>query len=285
MKNTQQLLCLMLLTSLPLWAHGWPAAVNWSADNEGDTTQKHTVGTYDRCDTPMSNYSDGQGGGAPQQNCHRYNLIWGFSGVLSGLDITLERQIDWNPNVTFDSETDSRLPTIKELIRLFTYNGSQGILDPIIKNWLDNGCRDTTGAVTPCSDVKITLQDRYAELAYNEVKEGYLISSSYRDIDGVNGNEASQIFGIRIKDGKVVVFEAGYKDNSEKNNVFDNYENRRNGMLALCPGLLTNTNGEITGECDYHLTEGDKEVDKRDVANYAVVPVYALLVKTTPLVQ
>jgi hypothetical protein len=251
------------------------------ADNEGDMTEKHTVNGYDRCDTPISHYTNMDEETTPQQNCHRYNLIWGFHGEIVTGAIILERQIDWNPSVTNLIETDNRLPTIKELIRLFTYSGSQGILDPIIKNWLDNGCRDTTGAVTPCSEVGITLQDRDRNAApkYTETKDGYLISSSYRDIDGVNSNSGSQIFGIRIKDGKVVVFEAG-----DKGGVFSEYRNRDH-MLALCPGLLTNAGGDITGGCDYRVTQDTNDYESTDAANYAVVPVYALLVKTTPLVQ
>jgi hypothetical protein len=211
-------------------------------------------------------------------------LIWGFHGEIVTGAITLERQIDWNPSVTNLTEPDNRLPTIKELIRLFTYSGSQGILDPIIKNWLDNGCRYVSAPSTPkpCNEVEITLQDRNrsgARGAYTETKEGYLISSSYRDIDGVNSNSGSQIFGIRIKDGKVVVFEAG-----DKGGVFSEYRNRDH-MLALCPGLLTNAGGDITGGCDYRVTQDTNDYESTDAANYAVVPVYALLVKTTQLVQ
>ena len=276
---------IFLILVLPLvsqLSQAWPVALDWSADNNGDQSDKHTVDVYSRCDTPMSEYEDNKGVIAPPDYCHRWNLIWGFVGNINAgqsYKVTLDPQVDWNPEVV----TDFRLPTIKELIRLFDYSGLGGITDSVIAHWLDKGCRDTTVTTTEggddesCDVVGITLKDSAAS-PLNASKDGYLISSTYRNIDGVDDNRFAHFFGIRIKDGKVVVFEAG-----GKGDVFSEYSNKL-GMLALCPGLLKDGD-DITGGCDYRVDGIDDASAKKHAADYAVVPVYALLVREEPLVQ
>ena len=277
----KKLFLILVLSFVSQLAQAWPAALDWSADNNGDQSDKHIVDVYSRCNTPMSEY-EGVGGIVPPDYCHRWNLIWGFDGTIDAADsykVTLTPQVDWNPEVV----TDFRLPTIKELIRLFDYSGSQGITDSVIAHWLSNGCRDLSDDAltsvgddgTSCDQVGIALKDNSAA-KYNALKDGYIISSTYRDIDGVDGNSFAHFFGIRIKDGKVVLFEAG-----AKGTVFNEYINKDN-MLALCPGLLKDGTGKITGGCDYRV---DDAVSVKHAADYAVVPVYALLVREEPLVQ
>ncbi len=285
MTISSKLALLIIVSCVPLLSHAWPAAVDWEADNNGAEAVRHTVAGYDRCDTVIDLYTDKEGDIVAPINCHRWNLIWGFDGDSQGsgpVVVTLTPQVDWVPNVT---ATDYRLPTIKELIRLYSYAGSKGITDPVIAHWLAKGCRDTIVTATvggddeSCDQVGITLKDNVAAKRYNQIKDGYLISSTYRDIDGVDDNGFAHFFGIRIKDGKVVVFEAG-----GKGPVFSEYVNKA-GMLALCPGLLKDGSGKITGACDYKVDGKDDATAKKHAADYAVVPIYALLVKEAPLVQ
>ncbi len=194
-------LLLLALAWLPI-ANAWLAPVNFSEDNDGVGVDKHTVTAtnsgvnYDRCDTPLINYT------FPEENptkCHRWNLVW------TPVDGT---QSDWQPEVDGGGY---RLPTIKELVRLFDYTSGDGLAtNPIIYSWM-TGISETD----------------------------WLISSSYRDIDGDydqhNGQTGRlQIFAINISTGEVKTFEPGKKSGADG--------------LDLCTGLDSN------GNCTLDLT-------------------------------
>jgi hypothetical protein len=87
-------------------------------------------------------------------------------------------ETEWKPNAS--SSATYRLPTIKELVRLFDYSGGTG-LEGIIANW-----------VTPADT-------------------DWLISSSYRDIDthydGNDTTELLQVFALNSATGEVRAFQ------------------------------------------------------------------------------
>lgn len=165
------------------FTQAWVAPVDFTADNEGIDVDKNTVTAtsgddYDRCDTATNIYTD-TGGEAPDF-CHRWNLVW---------EPITDDQNDWTPEA---GEAGYRLPTIKELVRLFDYTGGTGFaVNPIINSWLT------------------TTVD----------KKEWLISSSYRDIDGLydaNNNNRLQIFAINIATGEIRTFEPGDKSGANR---------------------------------------------------------------------
>lgn len=173
----------------------------------------------DRCDTPLSAY-DINGGRNPPAACHRWNLVWG--AVSSGGALT--KQDDWQPNL---NETGWRLPTIKELTRLINFGITDAntlIESPTIKNWFTSD--------SFWSDENKT--------AFGEgTKTVWLISSTYRDIDGSDPETATgnaQIFAINIINGEIKTFEPGLKTaTDEEGAAFDG-----GSGLGLCISL-TNT--------------------------------------------
>ena len=143
------------------------------------------VNDINRCDSTEP-FETIQGYANYPSECHRWNLIWTMGGYLSNTDnsdvvtVTLDRIIDWNPAVT----GDDRLPTIKELVRLFTYDGSAGIQDAVLRKWLILGCNDQEAVDDGklCNSVEIELRDKSddGQPSIFANKEAYLISSTYR---------------------------------------------------------------------------------------------------------
>ena len=142
--------------------------------------------THMRCDS-------GQGG----NKCHRWGLILEKN---SRLKESHETNKNWTTKVDEDTH---RLPTIKELVRLYDYTG--GGLDSTIKKWFDE--------------------------AGDDKKKTWIISSSYRDIDGNYDGTGTiqylQIFALNVGTGEVKTF-------------------LRDG-LALCESL---TDTGSAGSCD-----------------------------------
>jgi len=211
-------------------------------------------------------------------------LIWRPALVANGNEFIMDKQIDWAPGLTATNDSDFRLPTIKELIRLVDYDFTDsqgdydeskgGFTDPLIEYWLKNKCQANTLGSNDCSSQSVTIDNREAQVD----RDGYLISSTYANVDGdVTGASSSHstVYGIRIKDGHVVLMESG-----GKGGVFRHHPDKQ-GMLALCPGLLTdNTNTIVTGHCDYQVNDQpDSGSADTEGAEYSVVAVYALLVK------
>lgn len=182
-KIKQTALVAALICSLPL-AHSWVTPVNMSVDHEGSGSRKSvttSLGNFDRCDTVLVGYSATDP--APTQ-CHRQNLIWqlGSKNATSGVAETLSH---WNPELGGDANW--RLPTIKELSRLVDYSsyskGKEALNDqPLILNM-------------------------FAEVTLFTPSNSWLISSTYRDIDGDPNNGQAQIFGMNMGTGEIATFD------------------------------------------------------------------------------
>jgi hypothetical protein len=174
------------------WA--WLDPVDFSADNGDElSTPTRSIKSFDRCDTSLDVY----GFGDPPGECHRWGLVW-----KAGPDVL---QDNWKPGAVTELY---RLPTIKELVRLYDYTGGTGFAsNPVIKSYIDLMIETQSGVE-------------------------WLISSSYRDIDGdydVPGDPTAfygrlQIFAINISTGEVKTFETGYRSSGDY-------------KLRLCAGL------------------------------------------------
>ena len=159
---------------MPSSVLAWPKAVDFSADEEGGGAplHKHAGTQYDRCDTPLGEFGDD---GYPSI-CHRWGLVFEYQGL----------ETDWKPRVSGNSY---RLPTIKELVRLYNYaDPANAQLDPLIKHIIVGGVDENT----------------------------WLISSSYRDLDGsydvgTNGEGRLQVFALNALTGEVRAFEPGQR--------------------------------------------------------------------------
>ena len=128
----------------------------------------------DRCDTATSAYSSGF-----PDLCHRWGLVWNLNELVD--------PSDWLPGSVSDGY---RLPTIKELVKLFDYTGGSGFAI----NELINSHLGAKGALDSSK---------------------WLLSSSYRDIDGnydvTSGSGRLQVFAINTLTGEVRAFEPGKK--------------------------------------------------------------------------
>jgi hypothetical protein len=194
-KIKQTALVAALICSLPL-AHSWVTPVNMSVDHEGSGSRKSvttSLGNFDRCDTMLVGYSATDP--APTQ-CHRQNLIWqlGSKNATSGVAETLSH---WNPELGGDANW--RLPTIKELSRLVDYSsyskGKEALNDqPLILNM-------------------------FAEVTLFTPSNSWLISSTYRDIDGDAANGQAQIFGINMGTGEIATFDTVISSTSQEETI------------------------------------------------------------------
>ena len=227
-RNVAALVCV-----LPLLC-AWVDPVDLSEDSLGTGDNKSlllkidTVDTsFDRCDTPNESYTDN--GLLIPSACHRWNLVWEPVNNAG----SLEQQADWAPKLL---DEDWRLPTIKELTRLINFGAatpdplSSTLMEsPTIKNWFTSDAYWTTNSV-----------DIGANTATG--KTIWLISSTYRDIDGSDPEVETtpgqaQVFAINIINGEIKTFEPGFK-------VVAGGEAPVN-ELRLCTALNSD------GECDY----------------------------------
>lgn len=188
-------LLLLCLSSYQSEVYAWVEPVDMNADIKVSGDVYNTSATYHRCDTDPSNY-DGITNVLPSI-CHRWGLVFEYSSNTT----------DWTPKVDGNAY---RLPTIKELVRLFNYTDGTG-LDSLIKNMLETVDENT-----------------------------WLISSSYRDIDGTydagsNGQGRLQIFALNALTGEVKTFEPGQKSSG-------------NARLELCVSLASD------GDCTLDST-------------------------------
>jgi len=228
------IICLLPLHSV--YANQWPASVDFNADagsGSGHAISNQNGEEIVRCDAERGDWPlDGTERVAPPL-CHRYGLVWAAHSKDPLLfDPSKDTLSDYNPSVVGN---DWRLPTIKELVRIFSYgtytdeNGdikNLGMQDPVFSAWLD------------------------------DVGDGYLISSTYRNISGKvddNEYEFNQIFVIKISNGQVLAAEPGNKISGSG--------------LQLCLGMI----GNMTGACDYPSDE---------VTEFSKVNFYALKVRT-----
>lgn len=206
MKKTVFILLCMYSTLLL----AWPAAIDLNADN-GDSNSVEDVYhlfavdgvEYDRCDTSMDYYSaDDPDLRVRPDACHRWGLVWNTT-LLSG---TGNQQTQWTPAITkgsgvsFDT-THYRLPTIKELARLYDYTGNGFAAHPVIYD---------------------KLTDHLAS---------WLISSSYRDVDGRydSADQTRDVWGATYDDHLQVL---AININTGEIRAFDPYN------LNLCKGFI-----------------------------------------------
>lgn len=184
-------LLVFCLLCMPAVALAWPKALDFNADEEGSGApfHKHALTEYDRCDTPSSEYSQ-----VAPSICHRWGLVFEYGEALT----------KWKPRVDDDSDS-YRLPTIKELVRLYNYaDPDSAQLDSLIYEWLGDEVDENT----------------------------WLISSSYRDLDGDydvddDGTGRLQIFALNALTGEVRAFEPGKKSSGDSS-------------LQLCVSLESN---------------------------------------------
>lgn len=209
----------ILLCICPSLLLAWPAAIDLNADN-GDSNSVDDVyhlfpisgESYDRCDTSMDHYGNAFGEKGRPDACHRWGLVWNTT-LLSGIK---NKQTKWTPAITADDDvtfdaTDYRLPTIKELARLYDYTGSGFAAHPVIYD---------------------KLTDHIAN---------WLISSSYRDVDG-RYDSADQTWGISLpSDDHLQVLAINI--NTGEIRAFDPYN------LYLCKGFIS-----TVGACDLDST-------------------------------
>ncbi|WP_396586686.1 hypothetical protein [Bermanella sp. R86510] len=206
------------------------------------------------------------------KNCHRWGLKWGFYQPNGGMSLASVRGMDppeddedvsqgvdwqlvlWAVDVDEEDDDelrpsidgDSRLPTIKELVRIFNYdsdpdtksNAGVPVTDQVFRSWLQ------------------------ANGNASDVLDGYLISSTYRHINSTSGSNGemrapyhaeerykygdgpgvfykrARVLGVEIGTGKVVSF---------------------NGHLELCESLAANAvcNTPVTEVNVYAFTVTD----------------------------
>lgn len=154
----------------------WVTPVNLADDNGADTGRHEfsIAGTeYDRCDTVIADEYPDIK--SVPSICHRRNLVWSLG---SEADL-----IQWNPTI---GAAGWRLPTIKELSRLMDYSSVSALsAEQVVLSWLK----------------------------VSKLKEAWLISSSYRDIDGQGdpsidgGSGSAQVFGINMGTGEIAAFD------------------------------------------------------------------------------
>lgn len=150
--------------------NAWVEPVDFVSDlGESDGSNQYTIGAatpIHRCDS-----------GSEVSLCHRWGLIFEIDKQLKDSNTT---DVSWTPKVYGDTY---RLPTIKELVRLYDYTG--GGLDKAVKGWID-------------------------EIGSDREKT-WIISSSYRDIDGYYDNgldfEYLQVFALNVGTGEVKTFQ------------------------------------------------------------------------------
>jgi hypothetical protein len=226
--NKCMLVLTLLLASAQLMA--WPAALDFNADiGNGDVSGNqiiHNINTTDillRCDAAKSSWEGEAPTTTPPEQCHRWGLIWKpVSYSLNTLKISSDDDEleDYHPDADIIGD-NWRLPTIKELTRLFNYEGTvagstvtnNGITgNPVLVEWLS----ETT------------------------VADGFLISSSYRNISGDAGVEdkRNQIFVIKVSNGRILTATPGRTDTSQS--------------MKLCLGMTTD-GSTVKGKCEREL--------------------------------
>lgn len=199
MKKIKQFFWSSILLSFSGLLLAWVKPVDMNADNGDElVSDTRTVNGVDRCDTYVSVYLE-----KSPNICHRWGLVWDLQTLLEATD--------WEPGKAGEGY---RLPTIKELIKLFDYTGGTGFGSYELES--------------------LTLMSNH--LKDKKADNVWLVSSSYRDIDeqydvynaDAKNNKATgrlQIFAINTLTGEVKTFEPGAKGGDNK--------------LQLCTSLLS----------------------------------------------
>jgi hypothetical protein len=289
-KIKQTVLASLLICALPV-AQAWVTPVNMDADHEGSGGDFHRLSkteggetvNLDRCDTPDNIYES-----VPTQ-CHRRNLVWQL-GSKNESDVAMPLA-QWNPELGGDAW---RLPTIKELSRLVDYSGITS---------------DGKGALTG----QPLIVNMFSGAFNFQVENAWLISSTYRDIDGDATNGQAQIFGINMGNGEIAAFDTvvssipavaeevsadayvfigNASESRDAGYEFSRTETYQNNMQVVVTEIVTSSidNNDGTGTFTisgkehtnkYPLSlEKCTALDTNGVCTTSDVDVYALLVQT-----
>lgn len=175
-----------------------------------NTDSTANIGSVKSCTTTVAPISTGgyDKDTAPSE-CHRWGLKWSIHGAdkkpsnvndLGEPDDT--REDDWILTLLLsdpDSDGEPRLPTIKELVRIFEYNKDE---------------RSPAGVPTTDQVFRAWLQ----EDANINPLTGYLVSSTYRhinngEIDSVSGDNGKRVrlLAVEIGTGKVVALDGTHR--------------------------------------------------------------------------
>ena len=234
---------LLILVSFNLW--GWVLGVEPS-DSIGDVVidgADDVVSCSSTADIRTDDTSYRKGGYCILV-CHRWDLqwqgVWNNSGDCELDELSVGSWAEVLNAIDQDGIGTTRLPTIKELVRIFDYSNSASG-DPALP--VGHGKVDGFfNFSTKGNHFRAWLQVENQSTAF---VDGYLISSTYRNIaaDGGDVGDASpKILGIEIETGKVVAFDQN---------------------LNLCTELTS------SGACAVDDNSDGDNIDKYDVDVYA----------------
>jgi hypothetical protein len=225
--------CMLVLTLLLANAQllAWPAALDFNADiGNGDVSGNQITHDDDsadillRCDAAKSSWEGDAFVKTPPQQCHRWGLIWKpASDSIDSIKIEVDDDEleDYYPDAGIIGN-NWRLPTIKELTRLFNYEGT--VAGNTVTN---NGISGNSVLVE--------------WLSGTTVANGFLISSSYRNISGDAEvvDKRNQIFAIKVSNGRILTATPGRTDTAGES-------------MKLCLGMK-NDGSSKEGKCEREL--------------------------------
>lgn len=180
-----------------------------------------TISGVKSCTSSVADTEVGSGvySKAAVEECHRWGIKWvPFGGTTlddvrdvhinpeNGNTVTEDNEYNWQimlQKADPDDSGNTRLPTIKELVRIFEYDS-----DPLV--------RSTAGVPIGDHVFRAWLQ---ADENSDATLTGYLISSTYRHINSTSGNNGEKdgskdrirYLGVEIGTGKVVAFDGSLK--------------------------------------------------------------------------
>ena len=170
-----KLVAVLIICLMPNIVLAWVTPVNLATENGDDTGRHEHIISGTEYDRCDTDVNVEYFTDPVPPSCHRSNLVWSLG---SSDDL-----VQWNPKI---GATGWRLPTIKELGRLMNYASASTLsAEQVILSWFE----------------------------ILELKDSWLISSTYRDIDGqgdpnVDGGKGNaQIFGINMGNGEIAAFD------------------------------------------------------------------------------
>lgn len=136
----------------------------------------------------------------------RRNTIKSFDGFYDALACTALDTGVGNPSC--ETDTTWRLPNIRELIKMFRYTpevnengvyveevGNTALAYPTNRKWFNDQYYVNT------SNVAVKVSTGYD---INDGIEPYILSSTYRDLDGVDGAGGTQVMAMNLMTGAIV---------------------------------------------------------------------------------
>lgn len=170
-----KLFAALIISLMPHIVLAWVTPVNLATANGDDTGRHEHVISGIQYDRCDTVIADEYDSDPVPSSCHRRNLVWSLGSA--------DDLVQWSPKI---DATGWRLPTIKELSRLMNYASASTLsAEEIIISWFLG----------------------------KTLKDSWLISSTYRDIDGKGdpsldgGKGNAQIFGINMDNGEIAAFD------------------------------------------------------------------------------